>query len=123
MDALFKIIFIAIVTGVTTSILASLVHKMNWHKRIKKCKCEWLKVFITNLYQFNYLPFNVISLLREIGFNLACANILFLFVINEYDYSNYGLIFGGAIMISIIRALIFMFFYSKFYDEKILNEI
>jgi hypothetical protein len=123
MDALFKVIFIAVVTGVTTSILASLIHKMNWHKRIRKCKCEWLRVFITNLYQFNYLPFNIISLLREIGFNLACANFLFLFFICEYDYSNYSLIFGGAIIISIIRALVFMFFYSKFYDEKILNEI
>lgn len=123
MDALYKIIFIGIVTGVATSFLASIVHKMAWYKHIKKCKCVWLGVFITNLYQFNYLPFNAISLIREIGFNLACANLLFLFFISEYDYANINLIIVGSIIISIIRALFFIVLYSKFYDEKILNEI
>jgi len=77
------ILSIGITSAICTSIIASVLHKMSWHKSVKKSEWSNVNMFLSNFYQFNYRFYSSFSFLRELMINSFIISLIFKFLICE----------------------------------------
>jgi hypothetical protein len=121
MDAILYILFVGVLTGLTTSIIASLIHRMSWHRHIKKSEGGTYSIFISNLYQFNRNFLGALSLSRELIINIIILNILFLIYCSGGREFGLECLIYSYLIVCFIRTLFFVIIYARFYDEKLVD--
>jgi hypothetical protein len=121
MDAILYILLVGVVSGLTTSLISSFIHRMDWHKSIKKNNSGLYNIFISNLYQFNQGFLSVLSLSRELIINIILLNIMFLiYCSGNREFAAECLLYS-FIIVCVIRTITFIVIYAKFFDEKLVD--
>jgi len=115
------IISIGLVSAICTSIVASLIHKMNWHKTGKKSKFRSINLCFSNFYQFNNHFYNAFSFFRELMINSLIITLFFKYLVCESKLLETSCIMVVFIIVFVLRTISFLVVYSKFYDEELVK--
>lgn len=78
MNAIYWLLIISILSGFFTSMISYVIHKSGWHAVGRKCSLKIVNLFISNIYQFNGLFLNVVSLSVAIATSVIASNIIFI---------------------------------------------
>lgn len=121
MDAILYILLVGVLSGITTSFLSSLIHRMEWHSHLKKSEGGVYNIFISNLYQFNRSFFGALSLSRELIVNIIFLNIMFIIYCKGRSEFGIDCLLYSYLIVCTIRTITFLVIYAKFYDEKLVD--
>ncbi len=112
---------IGITSALCTSIIASVLHKMSWHKSVKKSEWKNVNMILSSFYQFNYRFYSSFSFLRELMMNSFIVSLIFKYLVCETDHLQIGCIIGSFILACLFRLTCQLVVYSKFYDEELVK--
>jgi len=121
MSVTIIILSIGITSAICTSFIASVLHKMNWHKSVKKSEWSSVNMFLSSFYQFNYRFYSSFSFLRELMMDTFVVSLIFKFLVCEPDHLQIICIIGSFILTCIFRLICQLVVYSKFYDEELVK--
>ena len=121
MDAILYILLVGVLSGLTTSLISSLIHRMDWHRNIKKNNSILYNIFISNLYQFNRGVLGALSISRELIINIIFLNIMFLIYCSTNREFGVECLLYSFLIVCIIRTVTFIIIYAKFFDENLVD--
>ncbi len=121
MSISFIILSLGIGSAIFTSIIASIIHKMNWYKSVKKTNYRGINLFMSNFYQFNDRFYSAFSFLRELMINSLLISLIFKYLICTPSNMDLLCISGSLALTCIIRIISQLVVYSKFYDEDLVK--
>lgn len=122
MDIICSLLLISIVAGLITSIVAFFIHRTNWYQKIKKSPIYFLKLFVTNTYQFNDKLFGAVSLSVSIATSIILGNsfyIIFFCDSLSFEYCDIAKIFLAVV---VFRVVLLFLLYSFFYDKNVIED-
>ena len=115
------ILSIGITSAISTSLIASFIHKMSWHKAGKKSKYKNVNLCLSNFYQFNNHFYSAFSIIRELMLNSLFISLLFKYLICEPNHLDLKRIIGSFVVTIVFRTICQLLVYSKFYDEELVK--
>jgi len=121
MDAILYILLVGVLSGLTTSLISSLIHRMDWHRNIKKNNSGLYNIFISNLYQFNRGALGALSISRELIINIIFLNIMFLIYCGTNREFGMECLLYSFLIVCFIRTVTFIVIYAKFFDENLVD--
>ena len=121
MDAILYILLVGVASGLTTSLISSLIHRMDWHRNIKKNNSGLYNIFISNLYQFNRGVLGALSISRELIINIIFLNIMFLIYCSANREFGMECLLYSFLIVCFIRTVTFIVIYAKFFDENLVD--
>lgn len=121
MDAILYILLVGVLSGLTTSLISSLIHRMDWHRNIKKNDSGLYNIFISNLYQFNRGVLGALSISRELIINIIFLNIMFLIYCSTNREFGVECLLYSFLIVCFIRTVTFIVIYAKFFDENLVD--
>jgi uncharacterized membrane-anchored protein len=121
MNAIYSLLIISIVSGFLTSMLAYFIHKSRWHVSRKKSPFKLINLFISNIYQFNGIFLNVVSISVAIATSVIAGNIMFIIFYCDSLVFDIGASFIVFVSVTLFRIVLLLITYSLFYEEEMLK--
>lgn len=121
MNTIYTLLALSVVTGVVSSIINFFIHHSPLGRKPALSQIKPLKIFITNIYQFNKTFLGLVNLALSLCSSIILTNILFIFLYCgslTLEFSDTIVLFGSVIA---IRAIYSIFIYRYFFDEKLLD--
>ncbi len=118
MTTILDILLVAAVSGVATSTFSSAIHKMRWHRAVRKTESEICSLFVSNIYQFNRRFFCPYSVVREIIINIIILNIIYLLFCTPDRQLGAECLLYSFLFVFLFRVSVITLLYAKFYDDS-----
>jgi hypothetical protein len=112
---------VGLLSAVCTSIIASIMHKMSWHKTMVKSKFKCLNLCLSNFYQFNDRFYNAFPFFRELMINSLIITLYFKVLICRPNPLAAYCIVGVLLLVFFLRTISLLIVYTFFYDEELVK--
>lgn len=111
----------ALFAAVVTSIAASRIHRMKWHRRVRKSRFSKFNFILSSFYQFNDKFYNPFSFLREFMLSALFTALIYKFL--TYDNCMFDLkcVLVNLLIVIAYRIASQIVAYAKFFDKDIVG--
>jgi hypothetical protein len=121
MNAIYWLLIISILSGFFTSMISYYIHNSGWHAVKNKCSLKVVNLFISNIYQFNGIFLNVVSLSVAIATSVIVSNIIFIHFYCDSIFFDIEAAVVIFLSVTLFRALFLAVAYYFFYEEEMLK--